>query len=108
MQDSNDKRMVRHIVFWKLRNDVTGQARTDVLRKIKDGFEAMHGQVPGLLSIQLGIPFSDGADSADFALYSEFESRAALEAYNTHSLHQAIATIVQQVRVERRVADFEA
>ena len=100
--------MIRHIVFWKLRDDVTGQARTDVLRRIKDGFEAMQGQIPGLLKIQIGIPFSDGAESADFALYSEFESRAALDGYATHPLHQAMVTVVREVRVERRVADFEA
>ena len=100
--------MIRHIVFWKLRDDVTGQARTDVLRQIKDGFEAMQGQIPGLLQIQIGIPFSDGAESADVALYSEFESRAALDGYATHPLHQAMVTIVREVRVERRVADFEA
>jgi hypothetical protein len=100
--------MIRHIVFWKLRDDVTGQARTDVLRTIKDGFEAMQGQIPGLLKIEIGIPFSDGAESADVALYSEFESRAALAGYDTHPLHQTMATIVRQLRRERRVADFEA
>ena len=99
--------MVRHIVFWRLRDDVTGQARTDVLKKIKDGFEAMQGKVPGLLRIEIGIPFSEGAESADFALYSEFESREALQSYSTHPLHQAMVTIVRQVRVERRVADYE-
>jgi hypothetical protein len=99
--------MIRHIVFWKLRDDVTGAARSEVLQKIKDGFEAMHGRVPGLLKIEIGIPFSEGAESADVALYSEFESREALQGYNTHPLHQQMVSIVRAVRIERRVADWE-
>jgi hypothetical protein len=99
--------MIRHIVFWKLREDVTGQARADVLKQIKDGFEATRGKIPGLRTIEIGIPFSEGAESADVALYSEFDSRAALDGYQTHPLHEAMATIVRQVRIERRVADYE-
>jgi hypothetical protein len=99
--------MIRHIVFWKLKDDVTGAARADVLKQIKDGFEAMQGKVPGLLTIEIGIPFSEGPESADFALYSEFDSRESLQGYNTHPLHQQMVSIVRAVRIERRVADWE-
>ena len=98
--------MVKHIVFWKLKEGIRGTEREDVLKKIKDGFEAMAGKIPGLRTIELGITFSGGAESADFCLYCEFESREALEGYNTHPLHQAMVTVVREVRVERRVADY--
>jgi len=99
--------MIKHIVFWKLRDDIVGQARNEKLMEIKRGFEAMRGQIPGLLAIELGITFSQGDESADFCLYSEFESRAALDGYATHPLHQALVSVVREVRVERRVADYE-
>ena len=99
--------MIRHIIFWKLREDLTGAARTEVLQQIKDGFEAMQGQVPGLLKIDIGIPFSEGPDSADVALYSEFDSRESLQGYNTHPLHHQMVSIVRPVRIDRRVADWE-
>ena len=98
--------MIKHIVFWKLKEGITGSERDEVLTRIKDGFEAMAGKIPGLQKIELGITFSSGAESADFCLYSEFESREALEGYNTHPLHQAMVTVVREVRVERRVADY--
>jgi hypothetical protein len=98
--------MIKHIVFWKLKEGITGSERDDVLKRIKDGFEAMQGKIPGLLTIELGITFSEGAESADFCLYSEFDSRASLEGYNIHPLHQAMVSIVREVRVERRVADY--
>ena len=100
--------MIKHIVFWKLKEDITGGERDALLRKIKDGFEALQGKIPGLQKIEIGIDFSRGADSGDFALYSEFDSRAALDAYATHPLHDAMVQIVRPVRIERRVVDYEA
>ena len=99
--------MLKHIVFWKLRGDITGQARNEKLVEIKRGFEAMQGKIPGLQRIEIGITFSQGDDSADICLYSEFESRAALERYATDPLHQEMAAVVRDVRTERRVADYE-
>ena len=98
--------MIKHIVFWKLKEGITGNEREDALTRIKNGFEAMRGKIPGLRTIELGITFSSGPESADFCLYSEFDSREALEGYNTHPLHQAMVTVVREVRVERRVADY--
>ena len=98
--------MVKHIVFWKLKEGITGAEREDVLKTIKNGFEAMAGKITGLQKIELGITFSGGAESADLCLYCEFESREALEGYNTHPLHQSMVALVREVRVERRVADY--
>lgn len=99
--------MVKHIVFWRLKDDVTGAARESALRTIKEGFEAMQGQIPGLRRIEIGVDFGGRDDSVDFALYSEFESRAALDVYQNHPLHQALMPIVSGVRSERRIMDYE-
>lgn len=99
--------MVKHIVLWKLTGGLTGQAQEDVVRRIKDGFEALPGQIPGLLRMEVGVDIGGGTDSADLILYSEFESRAALDAYAEHPLHLALVPVVRQVRTERRVGDYE-
>jgi hypothetical protein len=99
--------VIKHIVFWKLNESLTGSEREETLRKIKAGFDAMRGQIPGLLRLEVGIDFLHSPESADFALYSEFESRAALDGYQAHPLHQALAPVIRDVRVERRVIDYE-
>lgn len=99
--------MIKHIVFWKLNDNVTGQAREQAMGRIKDGFEAMRGVVPGLLRIEVGFNYARGADAADIALYSEFESREALDAYQDHPAHVAMLPVVREVRTERRVVDYE-
>jgi hypothetical protein len=98
---------VKHIVFWKLRTELSAAERDEALRKIKAGFEALQGVIPGLLRIEVGIDFLHSPESSDFVLYSELESRAALEAYQAHPAHQAMAPVVRDVRIERRVVDYE-
>ncbi len=99
--------MVKHIVFWKVK-EMPAQEREQALRKIKEGFEAMQGVIPGLLRIEVGIDFLHSTESSDFVLYSELESREALEGYQAHPVHQAMVPMVRDIRVERRVVDYDA
>ena len=99
--------MVKHIVFWKMK-DMPAQQREQALGEIKAGFEALLGVIPGLLRIEVGIDFLRSAESADFSLYCEFESRAALDVYQAHPAHQAMIPLVRDVRIERRVVDYDA
>lgn len=99
--------MVKHIVFWKLKDELKGEQRDQVLRRIKEGFEALRGVIPGMTHIEIGFDFSRGADSGDIVLYSEFESRQALQGYQDHPGHLAMVPVVREWRVERRVVDYE-
>lgn len=99
--------MVRHIVFWRLKGD-TAAEREEQARAIKAALEALNGRIPGLLRLEVGVDFSRTPDSADLALYSEFASRAALEAYHHHPEHVKVMPLVKGLRIERRVVDFEA
>ncbi len=94
--------MVKHIVFWKMKEELLASDREEALRKIKQGFEALQGVVPGLLRVEVGIDFIRSAESSDFS------SRAALDAYQAHPAHQAMVPLVRAVRIERRVVDYDA
>ena len=98
--------MVKHIVFWRLK-EMPAPQREQALREIKAGFEALQGVIPGLLRIEVGIDFLRSAESSDFSLYCELESRAALDVYQAHPAHQAMVPLVRDVRIERRVVDYE-
>ena len=100
--------MIVHIVFWRLHDHSTnGQTKAENAIEMKRRFEALTGVIPGLSRCTIGIDFAHTPDSADVALYSEFESRAALDAYQTHPAHQAIVAFLKDVRTERRVVDYE-
>jgi len=92
--------MIKHIVMWTLKDKADAAA-------IKDKLEALAGKIPGLLKIEVGIDFLASAQSADVVLYSELESRAALEAYQAHPEHQAVVPMIKAAAVARTVVDYE-
>ena len=100
--------MIVHIVFWRLHErSASGRTKQENALEMKQRFEALVGVIPGLARCTIGIDVAHTPDSADVALYSEFESRAALDAYQPHPAHQDIVAFLKDVRTERRVVDYE-
>lgn len=98
--------MVKHIVLWKLKDEAQGNDKTTNAQQIKERLEALRGQIDGLLNIEVGIDFL-GGNNFDVALYSELTSREALDAYQSHPLHQAVLPFVREVVSDRKAVDFE-
>ena len=99
--------MIKHIVLWRLKDQAHGNDKATNARLIKQRLEALRGRIPGMITIEVGIDFSNTDQSADVALYSEFTDRAALDAYQAHPEHKAVMPFVADARNERRVADYE-
>ena len=99
--------MIKHIVFWRLKDSAHGHNKPTNARLIQAKIEALRGQIPGLLHIELGINVVMTDSSSDIVLYSEFTSLEALKGYQVHPLHQAIVPFVAEAQLERRVVDFE-
>lgn len=98
--------MVKHIVFWKLKESAEGRDKAANARLIKERLEALKGRIPGLLKIEVGFDFLRGDTSSDVALYSELVSREALDAYQTHPEHQAVIPLIRALTSERRSVDY--
>lgn len=99
--------MIKHIVLWRLHEGAHGLSKAELARSIQQQLEALRGRIPGLLKIEVGLDLERQDTSADIVLYSEFESREALEAYHHHPLHQAVAPFIGAARSERRGIDYE-
>ncbi len=93
--------MVKHIVIYNLREDCDKQA---AVQEIAQALEPLVGVIPGLQWLEV-CPTYQG--NADYALYSEFDSAEALEAYQVHPDHVAAKAIVQKYVTNRLVADYE-
>ncbi len=99
--------MIKHIVLFTLRPHAAGRSGAENAALMKARLEELNGRIPGLLRLEVGIDISRTDSSADVALYSEFESREALDVYQAHAEHVAIAEFVAQVRDGRIVVDYE-
>jgi len=83
--------MVKHIILWKLREDLTEAEKETVKAGIKEGLEGLVGKVPGLLEVKVNISGRLASSNCDVMLDSTLESPEALKAYATHPAHVAVA-----------------
>lgn len=99
--------MVRHIILWTLREDLSAEEKTAVKAGIKAGLEGLAGRIPGLLEIRVyteGLPSSN----VDLMLDSAFVDETALKGYAVHPEHVAVADgKVRPYTAVRSCMDFE-
>jgi alanine racemase len=99
--------VIRHIVMWKLKEQAEGASRAENALKLKEKLEACRDIVPGILHMEVGIT-REGLDSTHHVvLISDFENKAALDAYQVHPTHLALKSFVSAVREARECVDFE-
>lgn len=100
--------MVKHIILWKLRSELSADEKREKALAIKAGLEGLKGQVPGLLDIRVQIDGRLDSSTADVMLDSTLESVEALKGYATHPAHLAVANGVVRPNTEQRTClDFE-
>lgn len=100
--------MVRHVILWKLNEQLSEEEKQNVKVGIKSGLESLVGKVPGLLDVKVHIDGRLASSNADVMLDSLLESAEALKAYSTHPEHVAVANgKVRPYTVQRTCLDFE-
>lgn len=99
--------MVKHIILWKLKEEVAGEAKEKVLREMKENLEALVGKVPGLTELRI-VTAPLASSNADVMLDSTLESEDALKGYQSHPDHVAVAnTYVRPYTEVRLCMDYE-
>ncbi|MGN6703523.1 MAG: Dabb family protein, partial [Burkholderiaceae bacterium] len=90
--------MIRHIVFWKLKERAEGADRATNARRMKEMLDACADIVPGILKLEVVLAQPGMEATADVALVSEFASKEALAAYQAHPRHAALKPFFGAVR----------
>ena len=99
--------MVKHVILWQLKDELSDREKAEVKAGIKAGLEALKGKVPGLIEIKVEInPLA--SSNADVMLDSTLESEEALKGYAVHPEHVAVADGKVRPYTKSRVCmDFE-
>lgn len=82
--------MVKHIILWQLKEELSAEEKQKVKEEIKEGLESLKGKIPGLLDIRVEINPLESSN-AEVMLDSSFESEEALKGYAVHPEHVKIA-----------------
>jgi hypothetical protein len=99
--------MIKHIVMWKLKDFAEGVDKASNALKVKQLLEQCAGIVPGMHAFEVALAQPGLEATYDVVLYSEFESRAALDAYQHHPAHVALKPFISAVRQDRQCMDYE-
>lgn len=97
--------MVRHIVFWQLKDELRHNGAPEVIADLRKSFAALSGKIDGLTRIDFGPNYKDGP--YDIALCCEFVSREAEAAYQDHPLHLEVKKKVAAAVKGRAAVDYE-
>ena len=97
--------MVKHMIIWKFKDELENKDRR--AQEIKAALEGLVGKIDGLVEMRIlteNLPSSSG----DLMMDSTFASKAALDGYQKHPLHQEIAKgLVSPVMEQRLSFDYE-
>lgn len=107
IQGKGGSGMVKHIILWQLKDELTEEEKASVKKGIKEGLEALVGKVPGLLEVKVQ---TEGlvSSNADVMLDSTLTDEAALKGYAVHPEHVAVADNKVRPYTKTRVClDFE-
>ena len=99
--------MIKHIIVWTLKDELSADEKKTVKANIKSGLEGLAGKIPGMVEIHVrteGLPSSNG----DLLLDSTFENVESLKGYSVHPAHVAVADgAVRPYTKIRSCFDFE-
>lgn len=99
--------MVKHIVMWKLADSYEGMDKTAIAEEMQQRILGMESKVPMIREIECGVDFNRSDRAWDVVLYSAFDDRQSLDAYQEHPEHQKVKDFVGKVVVEQGVVDYE-
>ena len=99
--------MVKHVILWTLKDELSAEEKQQVKAGIKSGLEGLQGKIPGMTEIHV---YTNGLETsnADVMLDSTFETFEALKGYAVHPDHVAVADgAVRPYTKLRSCLDFE-
>ena len=75
--------MVKHIILWTRKEELSENEKEEVKKGIKEGLEGLKGKIPGMTDIQVRID-KLASSNVDVMLDSSFEGEEALKGYSVH------------------------
>ncbi len=100
--------MIKHIVWWTLKDEAEGHSALENAATIKAMAEALMGQVENMHSIEVSYDFKQGTTvEASVILQSVHTDEAALKTYAEHPEHVKLGQFIKNVVTGRSAIDYE-
>lgn len=97
--------MVRHVVLWTLKDELSEAEKAEAAYNIKEQLYDLQDIIPGIVEFFVHTDKLDSSD-ADIFLDSTFEDRESLEDYQTHPEHLKVKKYISKVVSSRKCIDL--
>lgn len=98
--------MVKHIVLFKLKEELPATEKQAVMNQFKEAIEALPAKISVIRKIEVGLNVNP-AEAWDIALSSEFDSLEDVKTYAVHPDHVAAGKLLADVKLNRACVDYE-
>lgn len=98
--------MIKHIVFWKVKEEHNGQSKAEIMQQIKDMLDHCAKVIPGVVEMETKIATPELEATFDVVLYSVFTDKAALDGYQIHPDHEKVKAYIGAVKTGRECMDY--
>ncbi len=98
--------MVKHIVLFKLKEELPATEKQAVMNQFEEAVEALPAKISVIRKIEVGLNVNP-AEAWDIALYSEFDSLEDVKTYAVHPDHVAAGKLLADVKLNRACVDYE-
>lgn len=98
--------MIRHIVMWKYKAELSMGEREELFEKLKAAADNMNGNIKGLIKAEL-IKNVNPSEKFDLCLYCEFETVEDVVSYQEDPVHVAFKNIIAGNVFDRACIDAQ-
>lgn len=98
--------MVKHIVMWNFKPELTAEEKKEAGERMKALLEPIKDLAEGVIDIRV-IVNDMASGNRDIALIGLYETKEALEAYQIHPAHIEAGRYVGSVACNRSCFDYE-
>lgn len=98
--------MLKHVVCWKVKDEVEGMSKSEILQKMKSMLDVLPSKIDVIKSFEVGIDTLHTDRSFDITLHSGFENAEALKTYATHPDHMEVVEFFKKVTEKGVAVDY--
>jgi len=100
--------MYKHVVFWKIKDEVAGTQKADLIKSVVDKLDALPAAIPEIKVYEVARNIGDyGASFYDICLISVFENKETFWSYTKYPEHDVVVAYIQSVQEAEQIVDFE-
>lgn len=98
--------MIKHIVFWIVKEEAEGLKKAAILTKMKAMLEALPPHIAVVKGLEVGLNIIPSDRAFDLALYTTFDSLEDLKIYANHPEHLKVVDFFKKVVEKSAAVDY--